>query len=338
MKALVTGGTGFLGSHIAERLVRRGDLVRALVRPTSDTSFLESLGAVEFVRGDVTDEVSLRPALSGVDVAYHAAAMVSDWGPWEDFRSVTVNGTRNMLRAATAAGVGRFLYVSTDGVYRYKDLRSGVTEESLPETQFGAFDYYRKSKAVAEKIVRRHMHRGDLPIAIVRPALVFGERDASTILGIIAFLKGPRPRYLGSGRNRLPCVYGGDVAELCIAAATSAEANGQIYNGVNEEYVTQRDLFQAAAEMTSRKAPEGSMPFRALYAVSYAMELRARASGWRRRPQLTRFSANMFGLDFVESAEKAHRELGWEAEVGFREAVRRSVEWARARRAEKVSG
>ena len=113
MTALVTGATGFLGSHIAERLVRRGESVRCLVRPTSDTSFLESLG-VELVRGDITDAPSLAPALTDIDTVYHAAAMVGDWAPWSAFRSVTINGTRNVLKAAGAAGVSRFLHVSTD--------------------------------------------------------------------------------------------------------------------------------------------------------------------------------------------------------------------------------
>ncbi len=338
MKALVTGGTGFLGSHIVERLVKRGDHVRVLVRPTSKTAFLESLGGVELVQGDVTDAPSLAPALSGVDVVYHAAAMVADWGPWEGFRSVTIAGTRNMLKVATAAGVGRFLYVSTDGVYRYQDLRRGVTEDTPMETHFGAFDYYRKSKTITEKIVRRHLDRGALPITIVRPALVLGERDAAMLPGVIAFLKSPRSMYLGSGRNRLPIVYGGDVAEICILAATSGQATGQTYNAVNEEYVTQRDLFEIAAEFAGLQLPNRSMPFRAVYAAVFAMELRSRVPDWKPRPELTRFSANLLGVDFVESAAKAHRELGWKPEVGLREAVRRSVEWARARRAQTVSG
>lgn len=144
MKALVTGATGFLGSHIAERLVQRGDSVRALVRQTSRISFLDSLGGgIEFVEGDVTNARTLTAAVDGVDVIYHAAAMVSDWGPWRDFQSVTVNGTRSMLKAAVAAGTPRFLHVSSDAVYRYQDLRSGVTEDSLMETRFGPLDYYR---------------------------------------------------------------------------------------------------------------------------------------------------------------------------------------------------
>jgi nucleoside-diphosphate-sugar epimerase len=336
VKALVTGATGFLGSHIAERLGQRGDDVRALVRPTSDTSFLESLG-VELVRGDVTNARSLPAALEGVDVVYHAAAMVSDWGPWRDFRAVTINGTRNMLKAASAAGVKRFLHVSTDGVYRYQDLTEGVTEATPMEKRFGWLDYYRRSKTSAEKIARRFQRHGPMPVTIIRPALVLGERDAAMLPGVIAYLKSPSAVYIGSGKNQLPCIYAGDVAELCILAATAAEAAGETYNAVNPEYVTQRDLFEAAAEAAGLSPPRRSIPLRVVYAMAAGMEARARLRGWAHRPELTRFSVNLLGVDYREDCTKALR-LGWQPEVPMREAVRRSVEWARARRAQPVGG
>src|SRR3970040_1307845 len=102
MKALVTGATGFLGSHIVERLMQRGDDVRALVRPSSDTRLLREWG-VELVNGDVTQPDSLLAAMSGIEAVYHTAAMVSEWDPWRDFQTVTIDGTRNVLRAAAAA-------------------------------------------------------------------------------------------------------------------------------------------------------------------------------------------------------------------------------------------
>jgi nucleoside-diphosphate-sugar epimerase len=336
VQTLVTGATGFLGSHIAERLLQRGDSVRALVRPTSDTSFLESLG-VELVRADVTDAPSLSPALEGVDVVYHAAAMVSDWGPWEGFRTVTINGTRNMLKAAAAAGTPRFLYVSTDGVYRYQDLRKGVTEESPTETHFGPFDYYRRSKTAAEKVARRFQRNDRLTVSIVRPAMILGERDSAMLPRVIAFLKGRSSVYLGNARNRLPYVYAGDVAELCILAATTEQAAGQTYNAVSNEHVTQRDLFQAAAVVVGRPEPKRSLPFRLVYTIAFAMELRSRVRGWHPQPDLTRFSANQFGIEWREDASKAMNELGWKPEVSLPEAVRRSVEWFRSRRAQTAS-
>ena len=337
MQTLVTGATGFLGSHITNRLIERGDSVRALVRATSDTSYLEPFGA-EIVTGDITEPGSLTAALAGVDVVYHAAAHVSDWGPWSDFKRNTVNGTRNMLRAAAKAGVSRFLHVSSDAVYRFDDLARGVDESTRLETRFGPLDYYRRSKTAAEKIARRAHERGRVPVTVVRPALIMGERDASMLPGLVIFLKSSLAAYMGNGRNRLPCVYAGDVADLCIRAATSKGALGETYNAVNEEHVTQRDLFDAAAETAGFAAPRRSVPLRLLYTIAAASEAVARLRGWSHHPDLTRFAVNLMGLDYIEDNSKARTELGWRAEVGMREAVRRSVEWARERKREPVSG
>lgn len=133
--SLVTGASGFLGSHIVDRLITRGETVRAFVRPTSATAYLDDRGA-EVVTGDVTDERSLAAAFEDVDTVYHAAAMVTDWAPWKDFASVTIGGTRNVLKAAAAAGVRRLLYVSSDAVYAVKALRGVVTEDSPIERRF----------------------------------------------------------------------------------------------------------------------------------------------------------------------------------------------------------
>ena len=336
MQALVTGATGFLGSHIADCLIERGDSVRALVRPTSDTSHLGS--RAELVVGDITEPETLPAAITSVEVVYHGAANVNDWGPWSDFKRITVEGTRNMLRAAANAGVGRFLHVSSDAVYRFDDLARGVDESTRLETRFGPLDYYRRAKTAAEKIARRAHERGHLPVTIVRPALILGERDAAMLPGLIAFLKSSTAAYMGNGRNRLPCVYAGDVADLCIRAATSEAAAGETYNAVNEEVVTQRDLFGTTTEITGIDAPRRAVPLRLLYTIATGMEAAARLRGWSHHPDLTRFAVNLMGVDYIEDNSKASRELGWRAEVSMREAVRRSVEWAHERKREHVSG
>jgi nucleoside-diphosphate-sugar epimerase len=239
-----------------------------------------------------------------------------------------------MLKAAASAGVTRFLYVSTDGVYRYPDLSHGVNEESKVETSFGPLDYYRKSKTIAEKIARRFHQAGRINVSIVRPALIRGERDAAMLPGLIAFLKSRSASNMGRGNNRLPIVYAGDVAELCILAAQAEVAVGSIYNAVNPEHVTQRDLYEAVADLTGLRSPSRAIPFRLLYGMAAAMEAAARVRGWSHRPEMTRFSLNLIGLDYVEDPTRAINELGWQPEVGMNEAVRRSVEWARARRSE----
>ena len=117
---LVTGATGLLGSHIVEQLRAAGEPVRALVRGSSDTRLLDEWG-VEKVIGDVTDPASLTAACKGVRTVYHAAARVGDWGPWSEFVAISIDGTRNMLEAARAADVQRFLHISSISAYGHPD-------------------------------------------------------------------------------------------------------------------------------------------------------------------------------------------------------------------------
>ena len=128
---LVTGATGLLGSHIVEKLRKEGQDVRALVRPQSDTSFIDSLG-VEKAIGDITDPDSLKRAMVGVKTVYHAAAKVGDWGPWREFVAISIDGTRNVIEAAARAGVERFLHVSSISAYGHPDGEGLVLDETAP--------------------------------------------------------------------------------------------------------------------------------------------------------------------------------------------------------------
>lgn len=329
MKALVTGATGFIGSHVVDRLLERDDEVRALVRPNSDVAYLKERG-VELVSGDITDPASLAAAVAGIDMVYHTAATVSDWGPWREYETVTIRGTRNVLEAAAGAGVPRFLHVSTDGVYAHRYLGKRITEETPQETRFAWWDYYRRSKVAAERLARRYQRDGRLAVTVVRPGVVLGERDRATLPGVVAFLRSKSAAYLGSGRNRLPYAYAGDVAALCRLAATEEGAVGQAYNVVSAETVTQRDLFATIAEESGLEAPKRALPLTLAYGAALAMEIVNVLGGRRTRPSLTRMAVTMVGGDYLEDASKAKRELGWEATTPMREAVRRASEWERA--------
>ena len=159
---LVTGASGFLGSHLAEALVARGESVRALVRPTSSTAHLQSLG-VELAYGDLTDEQSLRTALRGIERVYHCAALVADWGAsWAAFRAANVTGLRSLLEAATAVGVRRFIHVSTSDVYGYPD---SPNDETAPYRLRGW--PYGDTKIAGEQLVWAYYREHGLPIKIV---------------------------------------------------------------------------------------------------------------------------------------------------------------------------
>ena len=337
MKALVTGATGFIGSHIADRLVERGHSVRALVRQGSDTAFLEERG-VELVRGDITEPETIPPAMDGVDAVFHAAALVTDWAPWPDFDRVTIGGTAFMLESAARAGVSRFLHVSTDGVYAHRLLGRRMTEDSPLETRFTWWDYYRRSKLAAEVLARQYHASGRLAVTVVRPGLVLGERDRVTLPGTIAFLKSATASYLGSGRNRLPCVYAGDVAGGCLLAVDSDVAAGEAYNLVAAEKVTQRDLYRVIGEECNIRLPKRHTPVPLVHALALGFEVASVLRGRRSRPTLSRFAVTMIGRPYIEDPTKADHDFGWRALTSLRESVRRSVAWDREHRRQAVSG
>ncbi len=339
MKVLVTGATGLLGSHIVDRLMQAGHQVRALVRPTSDTSYLRERGA-ELARGDVTDFDSLRSGCQGVDCVFHAAAMVTDWGPWSEFEAITIRGTENALRAAAEAGVPRFLHVSTDSVYPNRDrLRGAVYGEDTPyEPHPPQWDPYQRAKIAAEKAVWEYHREGRLRASAVRPSLILGERDRSIMPEMVRFLSGAGAMYSGPGHNCHPFVYVGDAAQLCILAATEEAGAGQSYNAASAERVTQRDLFAAIAAELGIDPPKRSVPLRLAYLYGAASEMWARLARSRRRPTLTRGAVNLVAGNYSLAVDKAKRELGWEATVPMREAVRRSIEWLKAKQSQPVGG
>jgi nucleoside-diphosphate-sugar epimerase len=322
---------------LVDCLLERGDAVRALVRPGSDVSYLQDRG-IELVRGDITDPDSLPPAVDGVQAVYHAAARVSDWDPWREFKSVTIGGTSNVLAAAAQAGVARFLHISTDGVYAFRYLGKRMTEETPLETRFAWWDYYRRSKLAAERVAWRYHGEGRVAVTAVRPGLVLGERDRATLPGVSGFLRSSSAMFFGDGRNRLPYVYAGDVAEACLLAATSERAIGQAYNLVSDETVTQRDLFAAIAEEAGLTLPKRSLPTAVAHGIALGLELSSVLGGRRWRPPMSRFGITLVAADYIEDASKAQRELGWQARTPVREAVRRAVEWQRAEKRQAVAG
>lgn len=335
--SLVTGATGFFGSHIVDRLTERGESVRALVRESSDTTHLESKG-VDLAIGDITIPLTIGAAMKGVDTVYHAAATVTDWAPWTDFQTVTVDGTQNLFSAAVTAEAKRVVHVSTDAVYALSALKGTITEDSPLEKRFGWLDYYRRSKSIAERTARRFMQGGNVEVSIVRPGLLLGERDRAIFPGTVAFLKSGTSTYIGSGNNRLPYVYAGDVADACILAATTDAAAGNIYNVASEEAVTQRDVFNTIAEATDLRPPKRSMPTRLVYSLALAMEAISLATGRRSRPAMTRYGINILALDYREDVSKIKHELGWEPKVSLREAIKRTMEWRESHRPVTAGG
>lgn len=329
--ALVTGGTGLLGSHIAERLTARGDRVRALVRPASDTRFLRSLGA-ELVVGDLTDPASCLGATSGVDEVYHCAAKVGDWGRWAEFQSGCLDATRVLAEAAVASGVGRFLHISSTSAYGHPAEGGSPVDETAPLGQnFWTFwDYYTRSKVECERILWRLADERGLRLTVIRPSWLYGERDRTTIARLVGRLRAGKVPLIGRGDNPISAVYAGNVADAAILAARDPGSVGEAYNITHQGWISQRDYLALFAQAAGAPPVRRRVSYRLVYAVAFVLEAIYRAVDSRKPPLITRYATWLMGRYLSYSTEKAETRLGWRPALGYRESIQRSMDWFEA--------
>jgi nucleoside-diphosphate-sugar epimerase len=324
---LITGATGLLGSHIVEKLVAQGQSVRALVRPSSDTTFLSSCG-VQLAPGDLNDPESLRTAMTGVDTVYHAAAQVGDWGKWENFVRVTIKGTENMLQAARDAGVKRFLHVSSISAYGHPDGEGLVLDESAPLGQdLHKWSYYSRAKVEAEKLAWAAHERGEVPVTVVKPSWLYGQRDRASMPRLIRAIRKGKAKLLGDGTNRLNLTYAGNEAEGCILAATTEKALGESYNLACDGEITQAEYLNKIAECIGAEPVTKKVPYRVAYNAAFVMELFGHMFRKKTPPLVTRYSVWLIGRRCFFSSQKARNELGWQPTVGYEEGIEQSVKW-----------
>src|SRR5260370_6773701 len=222
---VITGATGLLGSHIAEHLMDRGERVRALVRPSSDTAFLKQLG-IELATGDLQDPQSIRQALSGAAIVYHCAARVGGWGPWQQFQAETVTATRNLVESCRAEKIGRLLHVSSISVYGIlKSPKAPLGEDAPLGQNLWRWDHYARSKIMAEEEARKYTEH-----TIVRPSWIYGPRDRTTIPRVVPALRSRKVPIIGSGENYLNLIYARHMADRAIPAPQPSHPPGQAYN------------------------------------------------------------------------------------------------------------
>jgi nucleoside-diphosphate-sugar epimerase len=320
---VLTGATGLLGSHLSEQLVGRGERVRALVRSSSDTTFLRQLG-VELIAGDLHDSQSLRRAVSGANIVYHCAARVGDWGPQRLYQEQIVDATRNLLDACRTVGVGRVLHVSSIIVYGHPHIRSERFTEDEPLGQrLWWWDYYCRAKIEAEQLCRQYPG----PLTIIRPSWIYGPRDRNTLPRVLKALASGRVSMVGRGDNLLNIVYAGDVADGAIRAANHPESIGQAYNLSSEGEVTQKEFLTRLTQSLGLPPIMKRFPFRLAFFAGFVAEAFCRAIRRRRPPHLTRYAVALIGRSTRFSVERARTQLGWQPQVDVAEGLRRTLEW-----------
>lgn len=319
MKALVTGATGFIGSHLVELLLQNKYSVRCLVRKTSDTRWLNGL-TVDYVYGDLFSHDALREAVKDIDYIYHSAGVTKARTKEEYYRGNT-EGTRNLLEATVKhrPHLRRFIHVSSQTAVGPSPSKEPITEDTSahPLTTYGRSKW--KAEVECSKV------SAAIPITIVRPPVVYGPRDKDVFEFFNTMRKGLQPM-VGFSEKYVSMLHVRDVVRGFVMAGESERAAGQTYFISSNNVHGWKEIGEITREVMSIRALRVRVPETAVYIIAAFAELLALMNA---KPALINFekARDMVQDYWTASPDKAKRDLGFEQEIPLSVGIRDTVEW-----------
>lgn len=323
MKLLVTGGTGFIGSHLAEEGRRRGAevVVFGLTdRPEeqANAALLTGMGA-EVISGSITDAELCRRAARGATHIFHLAVAMREGGKSDEFfDAINLDGTRHLLQAATTQRVHRFVYCSTIGIYGHR--APGITSEDSP---LSPGNIYERTKVAAERLVRDFAENCALPSVVLRPADVYGPRDQRLLKMFKGVSRGRFPLF-GSGNGRRHMVYVDDVVSAFFKACERDEAVGEGVIVAGPRACTLRELLDEVRAATGSHRYGVRLPLAPMLGLAAVVEDVSAALAID--PPIYRRRMDFFHSDSAFDTSRAREVLDWEPKVDLREGIRRTLE------------
>lgn len=329
-KYLITGATGFIGSHLVKVLVEKEAKIKCLVRqssPTNAIQFLSSLG-VELVYGDLTDRESLGQTVEGVDTVFHLGGGGKMDTPEDVCHKINVDGTRNLLEACLRlSSFKSFIHISTCGVMG--NIKNPPADETYPYQPENMV--YSRAKTEAEKVALSYKDR--LPVTVIRFPLAYGtpliDGDISQIEGvtpmsmIFSAVKKGQWVYFGDGMTLVHCIHVDDIVRGLVLAAEKGKT-GEVYILADEKAVPMKTLIEISARALNAPAPGRHIPLPAAMTMALLMESAARLT--HRKPMLTREVVRGFTATRAFNTSKARSELGFQAMVGLEDGIRITVQ------------
>jgi nucleoside-diphosphate-sugar epimerase len=322
---LITGGTGFIGSHLVRKNIEKGNNVTVMTLP--DDPGISEISRLEcnLVVGDICDADLVCKLCEDKDTVFHCAAVVTDWAPKKLFRRVNIDGMENICRGALRAKVERFVEISTNDVF---GLIEGVfIDEDFPYKKWG--EPYPDTKIEATEIAWRYYRDYGLPVTMVYPCWVYGPGDKTFVpLTADAIVKG---EMLFWRKDVLVWpTYIDNLVDLLMMISTSDNAAGKGYLVHDGESTTFQIFCAMIARSLGMKEPKLHIPYGAAYAAALVMEGLWSLLRLKSRPLLTTYTVKNLGSRLQFSIEKAQRELRWEPPITFRDGFAETMKWLKA--------
>lgn len=322
MKALVTGGAGFLGRYLVEQLLDRGDEVRILTR--GDYDFFRQM-PVEVIRGDVRDaDVDLK-ACEGIETVFHTAAVPGIWGSWNTYYSNNLQGTERLLQASIEQGVRKFLYTSSPSV-----IFDNVDHINRDETVSYPRKYlchYPHTKALAEQHVLEMHGQGGVATCSIRPHLMWGPRDNHLVPRLLKRASAGKLFQVGDGTNTISVVYVENAAAAHLQAADrltpDSHVGGAAYFINEKEPVNLWNWIGQILEFAQLPPVRRHLSHRTAYAIGSVMEGIYRVLQIKSEPTMSRFLANQLSLSHTYRIDRAERDFGYHPIVSYEEGMQR---------------
>lgn len=338
-KVLLTGATGFIGSHLAQVFCENQIEVGCLVRENSSLANLEGLN-VRLRTGDLQTPARLVPIFRDYDCVIHNAAKVTDWGSYEEFYRTNVTGTKNVLQACLQAGIKQIIMTGSNSVYGEENSFAVKDEDSPYNSHYPYFgdrlfpcrlNDYRDTKALAKKEAIAFAQANGLNLTILEPVWVYGEREFNT--GFYEYLKTVKagvPFLPGSRQNKFHVVYAGDLARAYLLAYRQRLPGIHCFLIGNREAEKMEKIYALFCREAGLPKP-ANIPKALIYPVALVLELLYTVFHSPSPPLLTRGRVNMFYDNIEFSIEKARKLLGFENRYSLEEGIRKTVNWYKER-------
>ena len=320
MEILVTGGTGFLGRHLAQGLLERAHRVRIMGRNFSGVADLLQSGALP-VRADLRDRTAVLEACRGVEAVFHVGALSAPWGPRRDFHQINVGGTASVLAGCVAHGVRCVVYVSSPSVVFDGRAHVNLREDAPYPKRFASV--YSLTKKLGEDLVNAESRKGRLQTVILRPKAMFGPGDQSLLPRLVEVARRKRLPQIGDGRNLVDLTYVGNVVQALQLALSSPSAPGKTYTITNGEHVP---LWPTVRLVLRRVGlPDDLRPLSLPVALLAARLMEAASVFTRKEPLLTTYTVGILARTQTYDISAARSDLGYNPSISVAEGIERTL-------------